>query len=72
MERKVKIVIPPPQSQYAPPIAPIISSIFWTFPPDNLKITLDYRSKKSKKCFVLWQQFEEKLFFWHFLLQIVP
>ena len=48
--------IPPPQkkkNQYVPQIAPIISGNFLTFLPDNLKNTLDYQSKKSKRCPVL-------------------
>ena len=43
-----------------------------TFLPDNLKNTLDYRSKKSKKCPELQSQFEENWLFGNFSLQIAP
>ena len=62
----------PPKIQYIPQIAPILSRIFLTFLPDNLKNTPDHRSKKSKKCPVLYSQFEENLLFGHFFLQIAP
>ena len=40
---------PKKKSQYVPQIAPILSTIFFDFLPDNLKNTLVYLSKKSTK-----------------------
>ena len=38
-----------PKVNFFPQIAHIISSTFLTFLPKNLKNTIDYREKKSKK-----------------------
>ena len=59
-----------PKSDFLPQIAPITSSHFLTFLSGNLKITLDYRAKKSnksKKLSALYAQFEEMLSFWAFI-----
>ena len=65
--KKLKLCYPPTPTtnQYVPKIFPIVSSNFFPFLPDNLYITLDYRSKKSKELCVM-VAILGKLTFWAF------